>query len=539
MAAVTLDRIDADGGYRRSLLKRALSAMAVDSLSSVRQIRQPIESDHDIASAFDAITYSKGGGVLAMFERYLGAETFRLGIQDYLQQYAWGNATADDFINSISARAPAGQTDVTAQAFRSFLTQPGVPLLQLEPSCDDNRTSLSLRQSRYLPLGSSGERNQLWQLPVCIRYGLADGSSQSQCQMLSSTLESMLLPGGQCPTWIMPNADGAGYYRFNLPAAEWQNLLAGDVALNTREKLVLADSFKAALQAGEVNLQTLLAQLPQFILDEQAEVAASLLDSVTEFYQQYADGAQQAVLRAQLLPLYQQRLQQLGLQRLSDRNQASLQSELVEQLVLVLDDKKLGNELARMGLAYTGTAKLEPAPLAETNLDLITTGIAAAARDRGDSYLRHLQQQVVSSADAIYRQRLLAAIGRHNDPAQQPLLLQMVLDEQIRDNEIYYLLGPQFAQKETRAQAWQWLQQNLDAVLERIPLWRKGRVSQLGSSFCSSEHAAEVEAFFADRIENLQGGPRTLANTLESIRLCAARKTHFQPQLQALVTPAP
>ncbi len=536
MAAVTLDRMDAAGGYRRSLLQRALDAMQVDSLSSVRQIRQPIASDHDIAAAFDAITYSKGGGVLAMFERYLGGAAFRAGIQDYLQQYAWGNASADDFINTIAARADAGQAGITAQAFRSFLTQPGVPLLTLESNCDHQPATLQLRQNRYLPLGSAGDSNQLWTLPTCIRYGRADGSTHSQCQMLTSSLDTVALSAGQCPTWIMPNADGAGYYRFNLADPQWQQLLQAKDQLTSNEKLVLADSFKAALQAGRIALDTLLEQLPQFVNDAQPEVAGSLLDSVAEFYTEFADGNQQAALRASLLPLYQQRLQQLGLTPLADRNAASLQNQLVDQLVLVLDDKKLGNELARMGLAYTGTATLEPAPLAATNLDLISTAIAAAGRDLGADYLRHLQQQVLSSTDAIYRQRLLAGMGRHDDPALQPLLLQLVLNKQIRSNEIFLLLQPQFEQAATRDQAWQWLQQNLDAVLERIPVWRQGRVSQLTAGFCSTARAAEVEAFFADRIESLQGGPRALANTLETIALCAARKAHFQPQLQALLS---
>ena len=42
-----------------------LDAMQADSLVSARQIRQPIASTHDIYNAFDAITYKKGGGVLA------------------------------------------------------------------------------------------------------------------------------------------------------------------------------------------------------------------------------------------------------------------------------------------------------------------------------------------------------------------------------------------------------------------------------------------------------------------------------------------
>jgi diketogulonate reductase-like aldo/keto reductase len=48
-----------------ALLESVLDAMSVDSRMSARRVRQPIDSTHDIANAFDAITYSKGGAVLA------------------------------------------------------------------------------------------------------------------------------------------------------------------------------------------------------------------------------------------------------------------------------------------------------------------------------------------------------------------------------------------------------------------------------------------------------------------------------------------
>jgi alanyl aminopeptidase len=45
----------------------------------------------------------------------------------------------------------------------------------------------------------------------------------------------------------------------------------------------------------------------------------------------------------------------------------------------------------------------------------------------------------------------------------------------------------------------------------------------VGSTFCDTKNQAEVEAFFAGKINTLTGGPRTLAQSLESIDLCMAK----------------
>ena len=44
----------------------------------------------------------------------------------------------------------------------------------------------------------------------------------------------------------------------------------------------------------------------------------------------------------------------------------------------------------------------------------------------------------------------------------------------------------------------------------------------MAAGFCSNERADATAAFFADRIEVLEGGPRNLAAPLEEIRICAA-----------------
>jgi len=56
----------------------------------------------------------------------------------------------------------------------------------------------------------------------------------------------------------------------------------------------------------------------------------------------------------------------------------------------------------------------------------------------------------------------------------------------------------------------------------------------MGGVFCDDAHAKDVEAFFTPaRIAGIDGAPRVLANTLEDIRLCAAKRKVQEPSARA------
>jgi alanyl aminopeptidase len=147
-------------------------AMEVDSRTSARKIRQPIESDHDIENAFDAITYSKGGAVLSMFERYLGADEFQAGLRRYMDRFRFGSATARDLVRTL---AEVSNESALEGAFFGFLDQPGVPELQVKLDCTSTPPALELAQSRYLPLGTTAQSEARWQIPFCARFGHSEG----------------------------------------------------------------------------------------------------------------------------------------------------------------------------------------------------------------------------------------------------------------------------------------------------------------------------------------------------------------------------
>ena len=106
-----------DLGIEAIELDDAFRAMDFDALGHGRPIRQEIMRNTEISSAFDPITYLKGAQVLSMFENYLGADKFADGVRRHLARHRHGNATADDFFQSLGSAA--GNTKLVA-AMRTF-----------------------------------------------------------------------------------------------------------------------------------------------------------------------------------------------------------------------------------------------------------------------------------------------------------------------------------------------------------------------------------------------------------------------------------
>ncbi|MDE3103788.1 MAG: M1 family peptidase, partial [Acidobacteriota bacterium] len=140
-----------------------------DSYLHTRAIRADATTPDAINELFDDIAYDKSAAVLGMVESYLGEATFQQGVHDYLAAHLYGTATAEDFWNAQTA---VSRQPVDA-VMRSFLQQPGVPLLRLGTP---QAGRLPVTQQRLLPevAKPQGDAATLrWQVPVCLRTAAA------------------------------------------------------------------------------------------------------------------------------------------------------------------------------------------------------------------------------------------------------------------------------------------------------------------------------------------------------------------------------
>ena len=215
-----------------------------DSLANTRPIHQAAETPGQIQELFDGIAYGKAAAVLNMLEAYLGPETFRAGVREYVKQHSYGNATADDFWTTL-AKVSKKPVD---QIMPTWVKQAGVPIVNAKAQCSGNSTSVTLAQQRYYYDRAKFEagNDQLWQIPVCLK---GSGASGAKCELLTKKEETFTLPG--CSTWALANAGASGYYRAGYQP-EAVRALAKDAEskLSPAERILLQADIWASVRVG-------------------------------------------------------------------------------------------------------------------------------------------------------------------------------------------------------------------------------------------------------------------------------------------------
>ncbi|HET9048488.1 MAG TPA: M1 family metallopeptidase [Chiayiivirga sp.] len=509
-------------------LEGRLWAMSSDSLLSTRKIRQPIESHGDIQSAFDGITYQKGAAVLAMFERWVGEAAFRDGMRAYLAEHAFGSGNSDDLIATLTRHS--GKGDAFARGMRSFLDQPGVPLISAQVQCDDGKATLALSQSRYLPYQVSEETRRLWTVPVCLRLGHGAGSA-TQCVLLEQAQQSFALEGA-CPDWVMPNADAAGYYRFELDPAATRSLQSASTQLSAAEQLMYADALSSAFNRGTLDPVAVLDAVPALATSDTPQVATALLWTVSWVRENLLDDAQRAELGTWLASVYAPRMKTLGWRRNDGESLSTttLRSRVVGLLVDA-NDPAARRALGEQGRKALGLDGAEGVDLTRADADLLGTALQVAVQDGGAPVYEAARKAFEASRDTRHRYALLSAMGSTRDPELAAKARAYGLTEAVQLGEMSRLYGAQMGERENHAATWQWLTQNYDALRPRLsPFGQGGLPSMFSGGRCSAEAARELEAFFAPRVMDLVGGERGLRQTLERIKQCSALRAHIDTQ---------
>lgn len=511
--------------YRADLdrVRGAEGAMNNDALVSARSIRQPITGNGDILTAFDGITYQKGAGVISMFENYVGEKTFQKGMRAYIRKHAFGNAVAGDLVGAIATAA--GKGTAFKHAFNSFLDQSGVPYVQTRLEQKDGKTVLHLSQSRYLPLGSKGDPKRVWGVPVCVRYGTAAGSKVS-CEMLDKASGSMVLAGASTPTWVMPNANASGYYRFSLGKQALVNLTAQVGKLSDAEQLAYADAVNASFRRDDLDAGDVLAAFKPLTASKIREVATTPLAQIEWIYHNEATSeAQRARLAAWVKDAYLPRLQQLGYQRKAGESEDAslLRSTLASALAF---DFKLPE--VRAALLQQGEAALKRKPdgrldLAAADPDLLGDALGVAVQEQGKPAVEALIAELPKTSDAALRNGILGGLAKSSDPVLVEQVRDFALDKQVKVGEMLSLLLGGRDSLAERDALWQWFTAHYPQVLARTGSFAGGYLPRVAAGGgCSTPEVERLQAFFKSRMKDAAGIERGLAQTSESIQLCSA-----------------
>src|SRR6202041_2648933 len=198
------------------------------------------------------------------------------GVNSYISQHQYANATADDF---WGAQAKTSKKPVD-RIMPTFVKQPGVPILDVKAQCSGDTTKVTLHQQRSFSDRTKFDspNDQVWEIPVCLK-GSA-GVSAQKCEVISKREETVSLPG--CSTWVLANANATGYYRAGYQP-EMVKALASDAEtkLTPAERISLQNDIWASVRVGREPVGDYLAFAQGLQADRNRAVVDDLLGHLT------------------------------------------------------------------------------------------------------------------------------------------------------------------------------------------------------------------------------------------------------------------
>jgi len=490
-------------------------AMDNDALVSARQVRQPIESNDDIANAFDGITYNKGSALLNMFESYMGPEKFQQGIHRYLLKYEWKNATSAEFLAAL-----AGDDSNLASAFSSFLDQPVVPLVTAQLECHDGAAQLDLTQQRFFPLGSSGAAPQLWKVPVCVRYPAGTGEARECTLLEQQSAELRLTKATGCPGWVEANDGANGYYRVLYQGDLLDDLLKKNAqVLSLPEKVALIGDLAALTKNGKMPLGKALALAPAFAQSPARQVVTKTMEITTGLQDNLVSDDLLPQYRKYLLALYGGRARELGWKAQPGESEDArfLRRALLGVVGNGAEDPEAVAQAKRLALAWLNDHKaVDP--------DMVNVVLSIAARHGDRELFDRMRAAAKKETDESFRGNLIFCLGLFQDPEIVNTALPIALSGEFDVRESLSILFAPSERRQTRDLAYDFVKRNWDLMVAKLPTDTGAYAPYVAAGYCDAEHRKDAESFFTGRSTKFTGGPRVLAQVLEGIDLCIAYK---------------
>ena len=497
----------------------AARTLNVDSLENTRPIHQAADTPAEIQELFDGIAYGKAAAVLRMLESYLGEETFRAGVNAYLQQHQYANATAGDFWD---AQAKTSKKTVD-KIMPTWVNQAGAPVITVKAQCSGQSTNVALEQRRYYfdRTKFDAPNNELWQIPLCLR-GSASGKAV-KCELMTKREETFTLPG--CSTWVLANADANGYYRTAFPEDAVRALASdAETHLTPAERIAVENDIWAAVRVGREPVGDYLAFAQGLQSDRNHVVVEDLLVGLGYIGQYLVSDSDRDAYRMWLRQYLTPAMKDVGYEPKSveSNEQRALRPELF---------RALGYD-ARDPETLEQARKIADEVLADpSSVDPNVAGIALAlAALHGDSafYDRVMAATKNPQTPELYNSYLFT-LPRFSDPKLLQRTLEFAISPDVRSQDALRVITSVMRNPAGRQLAWDFIQSHWDAVAKAGGPFASAEVVGATGIFCNAELRDQVTQFFS--AHKIAAAERTYKQSIERINDCVDLKSNQQPQL--------
>jgi cytosol alanyl aminopeptidase len=230
--------------------------------------------------------------------------------------------------------------------------------------------------------------------------------------------------------------------------------------------------------------------------------------------------------RQYLSDVYQTRARELGWESKPGESDDSrlLRPSLANVMANQAQDPEAIAEGRKLALAWLDDHKaVQP--------DMIGVVLTTAAQHGDRALFDRMRAAAKREKDENIRGTLLFSLGLFPDPEIAKVALPIVLTDEFDSRESLNILFGVSQSPKTRDLAYDFVKQNWDAMIAKFPTDTGAFLPYVAAGYCDEQHRQDAGDFFDGRSTKYTGGPRTLAQVLESIDLCVAYKQAQQPSV--------
>ncbi len=480
-------------------------AFNVDDLATTRPVEFEVNSPEEANAMFDALTYGKGSAVLRMMEQYLGEESFRAGVGNYLREHAYANTETADLWKALDEASgePVGAIMDT------WILQGGYPQLEVTAA----NGGLELSQSRFLITPDPADQT-MWKLPVQLR-GMADGSPFEAKLLLDGVSTTYEIDGPV--DWVIANAGGHGFYRTWYDDALFGALMDDIPSLEPLERFTLVDDAWAFVESGQARAASFLRVATTFEHETEQSIWSAVLGG--------AAGISHHLVSEDVRPAFESWVRGLvGTQAAAlgwepEPSEPDLIRRLRGQLIGAMG--RMGNHDPTIDKAREVYERVVADPTAvdpEVAQASLFTVAAHGDEQTYDAFLaRHLD-----APNPQQKLKYLQALASMDRQDAVERTFGLIEDGTVRSQDTTWVLARMLMNRRTGPDAWTSLRQKWETLAEAIPPMTQSRMVEGLPALSRPDVAADVEAFFAET--PLSHAAKALEQKLERLRAMVAMR---------------
>ena len=352
--------------------------------------------------------------------------------------------------------------------------------------------------------------------------------------------ESDTMNAQSLPKVVMPNHDGRGYYRNAYTVAQVGALR--DEAwpqLSWTERRALFRDVRDAASTGKLPLAPALSLVPKLLAGNDRFTVAPAIALPASLGR---------LVPSELRPKYEAWLRQTfgpGAEKVG----------LLPRDSDTLDTEIMRGDLVRAVVWRGREPRLvaEAVKLADRWRDLpqsMRGEVLQIAVDANPALFDRVLKEVVTEADRTRRQEMLRALATVRDPKRQATALGLMLDGRLDPRETLGMLFGGFggrgggggADDANLDVSQAFFREHQAEIMKTMPQDGTSgpfaRFSALFTQSCSADQRAAVADYVKQTFSSLPGGTRIIAQNLEQMDQCIARRALLEPEIRAWLTGA-